>query len=101
MELLEEYKNDDVNLKFFAGCDTSEMVAFDEASKDSKDVTFMVVFAKSNELNKNGDKIPNSDYIVIYEVPDKMDNYEKMINVIKKYYDKVSLDDLPWIITPE
>lgn len=98
MKLLGEHKNDGVKLKFYCGCDPVEMAEFDEASKESKDATFMVVFAKRSELEESGDKIPISDYIVIYEVPDKMESYETMMNIIKEHYDKVEVNDFPWTI---
>ena len=97
MKLLGEHKNDDdVKLRFFAGCDPFEMVRFDEAAKNSSDITFMVVFAKKSDLIKYGDDIPDSNYIVIYQVPEVMENYETMINIIKEHYDKVEDNDFPW-----
>jgi len=101
MKLLGEHKNENgTNLTFFAGCDPFEMIEFDKASENSDDITFMVVFAKKSDIDKNWKDIPDSDYVVIYIVPEHMENYESMINVIKEHYDKVEENNFPWLAEP-
>lgn len=99
MKKIGERKLDTGIVEFYTGINIKTMLKHDAICQGNPNYTMMITFVEKKEALKKCNKIPPSDYIYVYGVPNGYKDYDALIKMFNENYDRINkIVETPWFV---